>query len=387
MPLRLQETAGGQAAPEGRGTLLGAGLLKQCRSSPGRALWSSPWCPGSSPGIVLPPGTIAGSRGTSCDPTRSTAPRCHRPLSPASPGQALPSWPNTWGQESSRATGSCCCRGQGWRLCVGTAGLQQRVRGLTFPSHGAQAASAPSVAAMDPARCGKDGTGAAGAFPDRVFRECPSLGEAGGCTLHVCECVCTRGSQVWTRVCAIQAPRAPAQPLGSAPAWPATSSPWHRLPLPLSLSVLGAAFQGGAAFLGVPRVPRHCFPIGEVWLAALPSWLRPSLTLCQGRTRGYGTGPPLEVVFCHVKPQHLPGSSPPSSLAPSVHPPWCGSIHPAWPCCYCRCRDRRGCSGRPNPFVHDHCDSPGREQEKFTLGGFWRCGQVPVQGRLSRCPP
>lgn len=29
--------------------------------SPGRALWSSPWCPGSSPGIVLPLGTMAGS--------------------------------------------------------------------------------------------------------------------------------------------------------------------------------------------------------------------------------------------------------------------------------------------------------------------------------------
>lgn len=154
----------------------------------------------------------------------------------------------------------------------------------------------------------------------------------------------------------------------------ATSSPWHRLPLSLSLSLLGATFQGVAAFLGVPRVPRHCFPVEEVWLVALPSRLRPSLTLCQGRTRGYGTGPPLEVVFCHVKPQHLPGSRPPSSLAPSVHPPWCGSIHPVWPCCYCRCRDRRGCSGRPNPFVHDHCDSPGRQQEKFTLSGFWRCG-------------
>lgn len=74
---------------EPRGPRHGAGSAEAVEVAPGRAQWSSPWCPGSSPGIVLPPGTIAGSQGTSCDPTRSTAPRCHQPLSPIPPSQLV----------------------------------------------------------------------------------------------------------------------------------------------------------------------------------------------------------------------------------------------------------------------------------------------------------
>lgn len=124
-------------------------------------------------------------------------------------------------------------------------------RVLRFPSHGAPAASAPSMglAALDTAKCCKDGTGAAGVFPDGPFRERPSLGEAGGlhalCTC-VSVCVHTWEPGVGTCVC-VCSPRSPCS--GSAPRHLSCRAPWpgqeHHPggtapPLSLSLSLLRA---------------------------------------------------------------------------------------------------------------------------------------------------
>lgn len=105
---------------QGPGTLCAASPAEVMEVAPVRALWSGPRCPGSSPGIVLPPGTMAGSQGTSCDRTRFTAPCCHR--SPPAPGQPMPTWAHTLdssrGPELTGGTGPWCW-GQGAGGCTG----------------------------------------------------------------------------------------------------------------------------------------------------------------------------------------------------------------------------------------------------------------------------
>lgn len=200
-----------------------------------------------------------------------------------------PAGPTPGDQESSRTMESCCWgqggggsgRHQDSRAGATSAvSLPEAERVLRFPSHGAQAASAPSMglASLDTAECRKDGTGAAGAFPDSPFRECPSLGEAGGFThsARVCAHVGAGCGHVCVRV---------QQPLCSrcAPAlllpWPGTSSWWHSA---ASVSVpVGYRIPGCSLGTPVPGtwVPIHCSAIDEVWLVALPSRLHPLLTL------------------------------------------------------------------------------------------------------------
>lgn len=170
-------------------------------------------------------------------------------------------------------------------------------------------------------QCRKDGTGAAGAFPDSPFRECPSLGAAGGLrhSARVCVCVCT-WSQVWARVCATPSLCSRSDP-GTAPA---VCPGLGRNIVPVAQGCLCLCPCWVPHSWVFPGHPGLCSPTeglaGGSPLTAAPT-AHPAGPWCQGRTRGYDTGPPL--VFCHEKPQHLPGSSPSSSLGPSPRSPRC----------------------------------------------------------------
>lgn len=140
--------------------------------------------------------------------------------------------------------------------------------------------------------------------------------QEGSFTLHVCVCVqCTR-SQLWTRVCAFHA-----LPLGIAPA----------VRPGLARSIFPVAQR---RLCPCPCWVPHSwmfpgYPIDEVWLVAVPygrTHCLPCGSLVSGQTRGYDTRPPLGVVFCHVKPQHLPGRSPPLNLWDHARPCICRGV-------------------------------------------------------------
>lgn len=159
--------------------------------------------------------------------------------------RAMESW--CWGQERG---GSAWAPGlQGWSN--GSRVLARGRAGAQIPSHGAPAASAPSMglAALDIAKCCKDGSGAAGVFPDGPFRERPSLGEAGGLhALCTCVSVCVHAWEPGVGTCeCVCSPRSPCS--GSAPRHLSCRAPWpgqeHHPggaapPLSLSLSLLRA---------------------------------------------------------------------------------------------------------------------------------------------------
>lgn len=199
-------------------------------------------------------------------------------------------------------------------------------------------------------QCRKDGTGAAGAFPDSPFRECPSLGAAGGLrhSARVCMCVCARGARcghvcVQHHLCAPALTPAPLLPC--ALAWAGTSSRWHRAASASASVPVGCRIPGRCRIPGCPLgTPVSAHP-QRVWLGALPSQLHPLLTLRVPGVRA-GQGGMTQVLLWFSVMRNLNiclGAAPPHLWDRPCVPR--GAV-PAWPWCHCRRRDRRGCSGR-----------------------------------------